>query len=312
MPSTIESRLNKIEGMIRVLLTKVGAGGGGGTTDHAALSNLDYASADHTGFSPDTHNHTGVYEPAGVAVSDITDFSAAHASLTTGVHGVGAGTIAKTADITATKLDDFAATDDNTDLNVSTSAHGLCPKLDNTVTNFLNGQGGWTAPGGSGGALVLIDEQTVSGSAVQSLTFSSLDLDTDGFWILIGYWKNARADWSEVYMQANSDTTWTHYYNQNFEVNAGSLTGGRANNARILYTGTSGQNSFVAFIHKISGCMPRAEVYQNWNPASSVEIFVNNWIWNDTTNITQLVLYDSRGSDINVGSKFALFKLVMT
>lgn len=44
------------------------------------------------------------------------------------------------------KLDDLAAPDDNVDLNVSISKHGLCPKLDNVVTNFLNGQGGWSAP----------------------------------------------------------------------------------------------------------------------------------------------------------------------
>jgi hypothetical protein len=46
------------------------------------------------------------------------------------------------------KLDDFGAPDDNIDLNVSTSAHGLCPKLDNTATNFLNGQGAWAEPAG--------------------------------------------------------------------------------------------------------------------------------------------------------------------
>jgi hypothetical protein len=48
-----------------------------------------------------------------------------HKDLTTGVHGVGAGTIAKTADITATKLDDFATPDANTNLNANTTNHGL-------------------------------------------------------------------------------------------------------------------------------------------------------------------------------------------
>jgi hypothetical protein len=48
-----------------------------------------------------------------------------HGVATTGVHGVGAGTIAKTADITATKLDDFATPDANTDLNANTTNHGL-------------------------------------------------------------------------------------------------------------------------------------------------------------------------------------------
>lgn len=55
---------------------------------------------------------------------------AGHKDLTTGVHGVGAGTIAKTSDITATKLDDFAAPDDNTDLDASAAKHGLMPKAD--------------------------------------------------------------------------------------------------------------------------------------------------------------------------------------
>jgi hypothetical protein len=54
----------------------------------------------------------------------------------------------------AIKLDDLAAPDDNTDLNASTSAHGLLRKLSNTATEFLNGQGAWATPaGGSSGAL---------------------------------------------------------------------------------------------------------------------------------------------------------------
>ena len=50
------------------------------------------------------------------------------------------------------KLDDLASPDDNTDLNASTSAHGLLRKLDGTTSNFLRGDGTWAAPsGGSGG-----------------------------------------------------------------------------------------------------------------------------------------------------------------
>lgn len=46
------------------------------------------------------------------------------------------------------KLDDFATPDDNTDLNSTTSEHGLLKKLDNTPTNFMNGQGNWSSPAG--------------------------------------------------------------------------------------------------------------------------------------------------------------------
>lgn len=48
----------------------------------------------------------------------------------------------------AIKLDDLAAPDDNTDLNATTSAHGLLPKLSNSATEFLNGKGAWATPAG--------------------------------------------------------------------------------------------------------------------------------------------------------------------
>lgn len=53
---------------------------------------------------------------------------------------------AKVTALESKKLDDMSAPDDNTDLDASTSAHGLMPKLDNSATNFLNGQGAWAVP----------------------------------------------------------------------------------------------------------------------------------------------------------------------
>jgi hypothetical protein len=54
---------------------------------------------------------------------------------------------------TTRKLDDFGTPDDNTDLNATTTYHGLLPKLNNSATDFLNGQGAWAAPAGSGTAV---------------------------------------------------------------------------------------------------------------------------------------------------------------
>lgn len=51
----------------------------------------------------------------------------------------------------AIKLDDLAAPDDNTDLDVSITCHGLVPKLPNDATKYLNGVGGFTVPAGGGG-----------------------------------------------------------------------------------------------------------------------------------------------------------------
>jgi hypothetical protein len=50
----------------------------------------------------------------------------------------------------AIKLDDLAAPDDNTDLDSTAARHGLLPKLDNSATSFLNGQGAWSTPAGAG------------------------------------------------------------------------------------------------------------------------------------------------------------------
>jgi len=44
------------------------------------------------------------------------------------------------------KLDELAAPTDITTLNVSTTAHGLAPKLPNDATKFFNGTGGYTTP----------------------------------------------------------------------------------------------------------------------------------------------------------------------
>lgn len=54
----------------------------------------------------------------------------------------------------AIKLDDLAAPDDNTDLDATTSVHGLLPKLGGGTTNFLRADGSWAAPpsGSVGGA----------------------------------------------------------------------------------------------------------------------------------------------------------------
>jgi hypothetical protein len=49
---------------------------------------------------------------------------------------------------TTRKLDDFGTPDDNTDLDVSIAQHGLCPKLPNDATKYLDGEGNYTVPAG--------------------------------------------------------------------------------------------------------------------------------------------------------------------
>lgn len=69
-----------------------------------------------------------------------------HTGNTSNPHSVTAAQVG--AATTATKLDDFAAPDDNTDLNATASAHGLLPKLSGVSTEFLTGTGVFATPAG--------------------------------------------------------------------------------------------------------------------------------------------------------------------
>jgi hypothetical protein len=63
----------------------------------------------------------------------------------------------------AIKLDDLAAPDDNTDLNATTSAHGLLPKLPGGTTTYLRADGTFATPAGTGTGIV---ETIVAGTGI--------------------------------------------------------------------------------------------------------------------------------------------------
>jgi len=79
------------------------------------------------------------------------------------------------------KLDDLAATDDNTDLNASITAHGLLPKLANNTTTFLRGDGSWAAPSGSAKAWINFNGTGVV-AVRNSLNVTSLADDGTGLY----------------------------------------------------------------------------------------------------------------------------------
>ena len=83
------------------------------------------------------------------------------------------------------KLDDLAAPDDNTDLDVSTSLHGLVPKGAN-VGNFLKDNGTWAAPGGGGigdheARAYHNASQSISNASATILSLNSERWDTDAY-----------------------------------------------------------------------------------------------------------------------------------
>jgi hypothetical protein len=103
----------------------------------------------------------------------------------------------------AIKLDDLAAPDDTTDLDVSITAHGLAPKAPNDADQYLDGTGAWSVPaGGGGGATDFLDLGDTPGAypnegailcvngAVDALDFST------NVWLLnSGLQDSSSTDW---------------------------------------------------------------------------------------------------------------------
>ena len=120
------------------------------------------AAPSHTLASHSTEAHS---ELSGVGTYDH------HAQSHTAAHASGGAD--------ALKLDDLSSPDDNTDLDFSTTAHGLVPKGTNTG-DFLKDDGTWAAPGG-GGAVTreggsTTEATTTSTSLTDLISVSSLSI----------------------------------------------------------------------------------------------------------------------------------------
>lgn len=120
-------------------------------------------------FTPTAHatSHAAAgSDPLTLAESQITNLVSDLSTLASGLAGKASSTDPRLTDARtptahasshqfgggdAIKLDDLAAPDDNTDLNASTSAHGLAPKLPGNTTTFLRGDGTYAVPPGGGG-----------------------------------------------------------------------------------------------------------------------------------------------------------------
>lgn len=142
--------------VISVDLSEIAAGGElGGTMDAPTVDTVHSGSShaaaggDHIADPTDAHDASAISVDSTTLSGTGADVQASLEELDNLLDDHSARHESGGAD--AVKLDDLAAPDDNTDLNASTTKHGLLRKLDNDATHYLDGQGGWTVPAGSGG-----------------------------------------------------------------------------------------------------------------------------------------------------------------
>ena len=175
--------------------------------------------------------------------------------------------------------------------------------------------------GSAGSALVLVQSQTVSGAAVQSVTFSGLNGDSDRFYLLKIKLKKGTSSNTSYYLRPNSVTT--NLSSQTFAVYRGNDgTGGQSNgpDSTIYLGGTSWTSAVWDFNMYISAekTVPRLFNirHDKWaNNGVGYTQLAASFItgrWNETTtNMTSLQIYASVASGIAVGSEFHLYKITV-
>lgn len=109
-------------------------------------------------------SHTGKHTTAATVWRADGTFAAPAIADITGLQAALDGKAAST-----TKLDDLAAPDDNTDLDASTSTHGLMKKYPGGSTNFLREDGTFAAPAAGDLDSVLTASSTIAANKVRTI-----------------------------------------------------------------------------------------------------------------------------------------------
>jgi hypothetical protein len=108
------------------------------------------------------------------------------------------------------KLDDLNSPDDNTDLNATTSAHGLLPKLGGGTTDFLRADGSW-APAYSGvgfqSAVSEGESSTTSATFQQKVRITTPSLEAGTYYIGWSCEISSNADEKQNQVQVELDDT---------------------------------------------------------------------------------------------------------
>jgi len=208
-------------------------------------------------------------------------------------------------------LDELDSPADSTDLDATTSAHGLLPKLDGSASDFLRGDGTWAVPP-SGGALQLIEDQTLSAPAT-TLTFSGLDGDDDEVYLL--KYKIVKGVVATVLttLRPNGATT-----NQASRRTYGGTASGNVNTTDIAI---GGNGSAATDDVEVGECWIDAKTgtkrsfHGQWsqiNGAGPTDLLwiISSSAWTDTAaNITSLDVVSDQANGLGAGSYFRLYRL---
>lgn len=264
---------------------------------------------------------------SGLSSSDPSSDGPSSEGTTTQGQGIGLHAVRHEAGgIDPIQLDDLAAPSDNTDLNVSTSAHGLTPKITGSDGDVLTKSGTaavWApqtgaAPSGVSSAFDFIEEQTPSG--VATITFSSLGAYTHLKILWTGRSTVAAVN-DGLRLQFNGDTG-ANYDRQRLTANSTtvaateSLAGTNADIGTMAgSTATSnlcGSGEIIIYnyrdttFHKTG---TSTNFFRQDNTTGNTLLRSYGFGWRSTSAITSVTLLMTGGNYV-AGSKFTLYGLL--
>lgn len=166
---------------------------------------------------------------------------------------------------------------------------------------------------GGGGSSNLVAETVVSGSAVTSVTFSGLDGNAAGGYVLTGaIGKNIDAYKLNIYF--NSDTTNTNYYSQEIKNTSSTTLATNQTNAPVIaeILASGGSSLFFSADIDIDINLGRLRVLGRYSRGTTTTVVNGSYsivsVNAISTNITTITLFASSANSIAVGSTFRLYK----
>lgn len=186
-----------------------------------------------------------------------------------------------------------------------------------TSGQFLKTLGAAANPAWAGaGNIQLIQRQVVSGGAVTTVTFSSLDIDTDGYYLLLWNIKAASGSNSVFKLYVNADTTDANYSTQAIQAQDTSIAAARTANPLIAEADPSTDLSGFTWVFLDAGDNFCFNSITNSNQGGSGASATSRQycglkVSATETNITELAITCGTASGIANDSEIALYKVTI-
>ena len=165
-------------------------------------------------------------------------------------------------------------------------------------------------PAGGKGDMQLVQHVDVT-SNTTSVSFTGLNINADGYYVLMGGGRNETGNVVIYKIYANNDTTDTNYYSQKFQAGGTDLFYNRQNLPLFSRVGIGEHASFFSLIYLDPEQHMRSLTHTSTGtPSSMYLIYYYATSVSTFTNITRIDITADQTDGIRAGSWFTLYKLV--